>query len=492
MRQYQQQYQYYQQMHQQAAEVAQFNRSGVTFQPGNVQEYSESWDESWSGEVTPTASATATAWWSATDAGYRLLQRLALAHLIVGGCVALALTWQLWNGSGAAQTPALGVSVAIGGALALVLSRLERLGLLLWARLALVTVDLGAAGGILWLRGGEGPTLLVLLPPIALAIAFFAERGGALATVLAALMIVAVNSGRDASISGWMPSLLVFLGVAVVIVAFLGIYSAQITVISDNLRWLLTDARATIERLQENRHELLMRLRSVEQAQEPLLHERARLGDAASDLTTLTLRLAQGDASALQTLQTLRPGAYGPLAELASALARLARMSAGSGHLAVIASLDTPVRAQSQALASLDAVARVLCVNANELVTEAESLESGVSPDHSGNAMQALWQLEHHLRTQATRMALLGTQLADIRSTQENLEAVLARTSAGPQTPPNFAISDVRAVNLYSGPQVTFGASAIRRNAIPPRDEHGTVRWGNWQNQTPMAYNRGV
>jgi hypothetical protein len=489
------QYQHDQQMRQQASEMAQFGRSEAAFQPGKVEEFSESWDTSWSREVAPTASAAATSWWATTYEGYMLLRRLALAHLIVGVCVALALMWQIWNAAGPVLMLAVGLIVAIGGTLALVLSHLDRPAPLLWARLSLVIVDLGAAGGILWLRGGEGSTLLALLPPIALAIAFFAERGGALATMLAALIFVAVKSGRDASISGWMPSLLVFLGVAVVVVAFLGMYSAQITETNDNLRWLLTDARATIERLQGNLHELLMRLRSVEQAQEPLLHERARLGDAASDLTMLTLRLAQGDASALQTLQTLRPGAYGPLAELASALARLSRMSAGSGlppSSTAITALDTPIRAQSHALASLDVVARSLCVGANELVMEAESLGSGIGLDSSGQAMQALWQLEQHLRTQATDMALLGTRLAEIRTSQENLEAVLARASAGAKTPSIFAISDVRAVSLHSGPQVSFGASAIRRNAIPSQDDNGTVRWGNWQNQAPMAYNRGV
>lgn len=489
------QYQHDQQMRQQSSEMARFGRSEAAFQPGKIEEFSESWDTSWSREAAPTASAAATSWWTTTYEGYTLLRRLALAHLIVGVCVALALTWQIWNAAGPVQMLAVGLIVAIGGTLALVLSHLDRPAPLLWARLSLIIVDLGAAGGILWLRGGEGSTLLALLPPIALAIAFFAERGGALATVLAALMFVAVNSGRDTSISRWMPSLLVFLGVAVVVVAFLGMYSAQITETNDNLRWLLTDARATIERLQGNRHELLMRLRSVEQAQEPLLHERARLGDAASDLTMLTLRLAQGDASALQTLQTLRPGAYGPLAELASALARLSRMSAGSGHppaITALTTLDTPIRAQSQALASLDAVARSLCVGANELVMEAESLGSGVGLDGSGQAIQALWQLEQHLRAQATDMALLGTRLAEIRTSQENLEAVLAQASVGAKTPPIFAISDVRAVSLHSGPQVSFGASAIRRNAIPPQDDNGTVRWGNWQNQAPMAYNRGV
>jgi hypothetical protein len=102
--------------------------------------------------------------------------------------------------------------------------------------------------------------------------------------------------------------------------------------------------------------------------------------------------------------------------------------------------------------------------------------------------------LEQHLRAQAAHMALLGTQLAEIRSSQENLEAVVTRM-AGAKTPTSFATSDVRAVSLYSGPQVTFGASAIRRaarghNGHPNEDE--TVRWGNWQNPPSIAYNRGV
>ena len=92
-------------------------------------------------------------------------------------------------------------------------------------------------------------------------------------------------------------------------------------------------------------------------------------------------------------------------------------------------------------------------------------------------------------------MALLGTQLAEIRTSQENLEAVVTRMAVGAKTPTSFATSDVRAVSLYSGPQVAFGASAIRRAAIghiahPNEDE--TVRWGNWQNPPSIAYNRGV
>jgi hypothetical protein len=93
-------------------------------------------------------------------------------------------------------------------------------------------------------------------------------------------------------------------------------------------------------------------------------------------------------------------------------------------------------------------------------------------------------------------MALLGTQLADIRTTQENVEALLVRTAAGAKTPTIFAnsdIRDIRSVSQYSGPQVTFGSSAIRRAAQQSQQgDNGTVRWGNWQNQSPLAYNRGV
>jgi hypothetical protein len=160
-----------------------------------------------------------------------------------------------------------------------------------------------------------------------------------------------------------------------------------------------------------------------------------------------------------------------------------------------VTAIEMPVRTQGQALAILDTVARSLCVGANELVLEAEALEPGVSLIGSGQYTQSLWQLEQHLRAQAAHMALLGTQLAEIRSSQENLEAVVTRMAAGAKTPTSFATSDVRAVSLYSGPQVTFGASAIRRAAIghnghPNEDE--TVRWGNWQNPPSIAYNRGV
>jgi hypothetical protein len=491
------------QVHQQLSNAAQFRRSSAAlrsdaFTSDDAREryqYAGSWEKSWPREVTPSASATATAWWMVSDEGYTLLQRLALAHLFVGVCVALALVWQVWSASAPAPMPAIGVIVAVGGALALVLSRLDRTALLLGARLVLVVVDMGAAGGILVLRGGEGWTLLVFLPAIALAIAFFAERGGALATVLAALIIIAANSLGDESPAGWMPSLLVFLGASALVVAFLGIYSAHITETSENLRWLLSDVRASNEHLHQSRQALLMRLRSVEQAQEPLLHERARLGDAAAELAMLTQRMAQGDPAALQTLQSLRPGAYGPLAELASALSRLTHGPAESWRPATVTAvtaLDTPVRAQSQALTLLDTLARALCVGANELVLEAEALEPGVSLIGSGQYTQALWQLEQHLRAQAAHMALLGTQLADIRTAQENLEAVVIRMAAGVKTPPSFVSSEIRAVSLYSGPQVTFGASAIRRVATGYRGENETVRWGNWRNPPSVTYNRGV
>jgi hypothetical protein len=434
----------------------------------------------------------------ATDEGYTLLQRLALAHLLVGICVALALAWQIWSASVLAQTPAIGLIVAGGGALALLLSRRNRPAQLLWARMVLVIVDMSAAGGILLLRGGEGWTLLVFLPTIALAIAFFAERGGALATVLAALIIIAVNSLGDGPLSGWMPSLLVFLGASALIVAFLGIYSTHVTESSENLRWLLSDVRASNERLRETRQTLLMRLQAAVQAQEPLLHERARLRAAAAELAVLTHRLAQGDPGAMQAVQTLRPGAYGPLAELAGALSRYARVSADSWRssavtaMTAVTALEMPIRVQGQALTALDTMARSLSVGANELVQEAEALEPGVSVIGSGHYTQVLWQLEEHLRAQATRMALLGTQLAEIRSSQENLEAVVIRMAAGTKTPPSFATSDVRAVSLYSGPQVTFGASAIRRAAIGQQGADETVRWGNWQTPPSITYNKGV
>ncbi len=310
---------------------------GQILQPGanasaNAYERAESWEKSWPEEPRPSASGAVMAWWSATDEAHTLLQRLALAHLLVGVCVAVGLGWQTLSASGQAGqalTPAIGLLVAVGGALALLLVRLGYPAAPLLARLALVAVDLSAAGGILWLRGGEGWTLLILLPPIALAVAFFAERGGALATLLAALMIVAVNASVGAPTSGWMPSLLVFLGVAALIVAFLGIYSAQITETSANLRWLLADAQAINERLHTERQSLLVRLRSAEQARETLLRERAQLGDIAAELALMTQRMAQGDPSATQALQSLHPGACGPLAELASALTRLAHAPVG-------------------------------------------------------------------------------------------------------------------------------------------------------------------
>lgn len=467
-----------------------FGRSGMALQPGGPasaipQGHVQSWNTSWP-RVGASSAAVAT-----TADDFVLLQRLALAHMLVGICAALALAWQLWIASSLAPTPAPGLIVAIGGALALLFARLDRPALRVWARMTLVTVDLCAAGGILWIRGGEGWTLLVLLPPIALAIAFFAERGGALATMLAALVIVSVDCAQSTPVSDWMPSLLVFLGVAALIVAFLGIYSTYSRETSENLRWLLSDARTANDRLRAERQNLLAQLHSIQQAQEPLLHERARLADATAELTMLAQRVAQGDLSAAQLLQTLRPGVYGPLAELASTLAHVSRMAAGSWNSSTISTLDTPIRAQGQALESLDMLARALCVGANELVAEAQALESGVSLTGSGQYMRALWQLEQHLRAQATHLALLGTQLADIRTVHENLEMSLTRAALGAKTSAIFAASDVRAIAQYSGPQVSFSASAIR-HAGAPRSDNGTLRWGNWPNQSSLAYNRGV
>jgi hypothetical protein len=344
----------------------------------------------------------------------------------------------------------------------------------------------------------------VLLPPIALAVAFFAEPGGALATLLAALMIVAANYSRNTPPSGWIPSLLVFLGVAVLLVAFLSIYSARITETSASLRWLLADARAANESLYADRQRELIELRAAEQARDSLLRERARLGEMAAYLATLTQQVAQGDPSAAQTLQTLHPGACGPLAEMASTLTRLSHAPAGSWQIAAI---ETPMRAQGQALEALDTMARSLCVDANELVVEAQGLEPGASLIGSAEFPRSLWQLEEHLRIQAAHLALLGTQLADIRTTQENLETMLARAAADAKTPPIFAMSDIRPINQHSGPQVTFGSSAIRRAAevrqaqqaqppqLSPHRAHGTgraIRPGNWQSQESLAYNRGV
>lgn len=532
---------------QQMPDGAGFGRSGAALQRGALvhapaRKDGDAWDTVWPRQAESQASqassasspiATPTAWWAETDEGYALLQRMALSHLLVGVCVALALGWQVAQATGPSLTPAIGLIVAIGGTLALLLMRVDHPAMLLWARLALVAVDLCAAGGILWLRGGEGWTLLVLLPPVALAVAFFAERGGALATIFAAVMIVALNISRDTSPSEWMPSLLVFLGAAALVVAFLGIYSAQVAAYDQHLRWLLAEARSTSERLHADRHKLLVRLRAVEQAQEPLLRERARHADGAAELAMLALRLAQGDSTAAEALQVLRPGVYGPLAELASALARLSRTSGAVWNpsnvsaATALASLDVPIRAQGQALASLDSMVRALCVGANELVAEARSLEPGVSLIGSGQYTQALYQLEHRLRTQATHMALLGTQLADIRTSQENLESVLMRVAAGAKTP-IFANSDVRSSHhmysqstpahpaqvpgqyaspyarslpgQYSGPETSFGASAVlpvRRavvvrsdNAIvgfanDPRNgsvsDFGTVRWEDWR-----------
>ena len=538
---------------QQMPGAAGFGRSGVALQrgafvPAIAHENGDAWDTVWPQQAVSQSSqssqpsqpssassspAASTAWWAETEEGFALLQRMALSHLLVGVCVALALGWQVAQVSGPSLTPAIGLIVAIGGVLALLLMRLDHPAMLLWARLALVAVDLCAAGGILWLRGGEGWTLLALLPPIALAVAFFAERGGALATVFSALMIVALNSSQNASPSEWMPSLLVFVGAAALIVAFLGIYGTQIAETDQHLRWLLAGARATSERLHADRHKLLIRLRAVEQAQQPLLRERARYAAAAAELTMLAQRLAQGDPTAAEALQVLRPGAYGPLAELASALARLSRTSGAIWNpsnvsaTTALVSLDAPIRAQGQALASLDSMARALCVGANELVTEAQSLEPGVGLIGSGRYTQALYQLEHHLRTQATHMALLGTQLADIRTSQENLEGVLMRAAAGAKTP-IFANSGVRSISQYSrsypaqspsqylgqqsrplpnqyvDPRVSFGASAIssvrRAVVVRPNDtvigfangpandprngymnDFGTVRWEDWR-----------
>jgi hypothetical protein len=468
-----------------------------------ILEHATSWETPWSrddlSEETGSfahlgASGAGTeSWWAEADEGYTLLQRLALAHLCVGVCVALALGWQeVSAGGGQATSPAIGLIVAIGGALALLSSRLDRSGAHILARLALVAVDLSAAGGILWMRGGAGWTLLVLLPPVALAVAFFAERGGALATGSAALLIVAANTMQHTAASGWMPSLLVFLGVAVVIVAFLGIYSAQITASNAQQRRALADEQAAAQQHLNELHRLRARLRALEQVQEPLLHERQRSAAAAAELTILAQRMASGDAAATQFVQTLRPGSYGPLAELASALVRLARMPAGSWNIAAIAAIDVPARGQTQALDAMDTLARALCVDANEMVVEAQALEPGISLIGSRSYTQALWQLEEHLRAQSAHLAVLGMQLADMRILQQNVEIAVARASGGAKTPSLFATSDIQPLGNFSGPQITFGASAIRRAAMAQQGEGGTVRWGDWQSSSPITYNKGV
>lgn len=496
-------------------QILQPDSFGLAHSLADPMDRADSWETSWPRAAGATASPTS--WWAESDEGYGLLWRLALAHLLVGVCVALALGWQVWSAGAPALIPAIGLIVAIGGALALLLIRLDRpaapslpgqTGMaLLWTRLALVAVDLAATGGILWVRGGESWTLLALLPPVALAVVFFAERGGALATVLAALMVVGANLGLHRPPTAWQPSLMVFLGVAALIIAFLSIYSARVAETGLNLRWLLNDARATSEQLRAERQTLLMHMRAIEQARDALLQERERVGEASDDLTMLAQRLAQGDLAAMQSAQTLHPGAYGPLAELAAALAPLARTASSTasgasswvgGRQPEIAALDATARTQGQTLAALDMMTRTLCVAANELVMEARRLEPGVSLIGSGQYSQALWQLEEHLRAQAAHMALLGTQIAAIRTTQENLEATLARAAAGSKTPAIFGASDIRAISQisqYSGPQAAFGASgvsAIQRGTAAPQgfpqdsggDVHGsvgTVRWGDWR-----------
>jgi len=479
-------------------QILQPDSLGLAHSLADPMDRADSWETSWPRAAGAVPSPTS--WWVESDEGYALLRRLALAHLLVGVCVALALGWQIWSAAASPLLPAIGLIVAAGGALALLLARLDRPASphipLLWTRLALVAVDLAAVGGILWVRGGGGWTLLALLPPVALALVFFAERGGALATILAVLLIVGVNMGQHAPLVSWAPSLLVFLGVAALVVAFLNVYSARVAETSLNLRWLLNDARATNDRLHGERQTLLLRTRAIEQARDTLLRERARLSEASDDLTLLARRIAQGDPAAQQSAHALHPGAYGPLADLADALAYLARTHASattnwrqSGITAFGASAAS-LRAQGQALATLDTMTRTLCVGANELVMEAQALVSGVS-QVSGQYSQALWQLEEHLRTQAAHMALLGTQLAAIRTSQENLEAALTRAlgataaAAGAKTPAMFGASDIRAVSQYSGPQAAFGASGVttpRRIAQQSSGGTvGTVRWENWQ-----------
>lgn len=501
-----------QQLRYQPSDAVNFRRSGIanrpdTFATRQTQERTGSREPSPVGPSSGSPEALnqlpLASWWVESDEGFTLLQRLALAHLIVGVSVALALGWQIWSESGSAVTPAIGLIVAIGGTLALLLSRLDHPALHVWARLALIAVDLAATSGILWVRGTEGWTLLVLLPPIALAVAFFAERGGALATMLATLIIGTVSYSRDMATSEWMPSLLVFLGVAVLIVAFLGIYSAKVAATCDHLRGLLADAQSASERSHRDRQKLVARLRSLEQAYEPLLHEHVRLGEAAAELTGLAQRIGQGDQSAAQALQSVRPGAYGPLADLTMAMVRWSRVPAGSWSPPTMSALEYPVRAQGQALESLDQMARSLCAGANELVVEAEFLEPGISLIGSRLYSAALWQLEERLRVQASHVALFGTHLADIRNSQENVEAVLTQRAAGAKTPTIFATSDVRSSDRigersdirtarhFSGPQATLGASAIRP-AASTRNDYGTDRWGHWPNEESVAYNRGV
>lgn len=481
-------------------QILQPDSLGLAHSLADPMDRADSWETSWPRAAGAVPSPTS--WWVESDEGYALLWRLALAHLLVGVCVALALGWQTWNAGVSPLAPAIGLIVAVGGALALLLARLDRPASphapLAWTRLALVAVDLAATGGILWLRGGEGWTLLVLLPPVALALVFFAERGGVLATILAALLIVGVNTGQRTPLTSWAPSLLVFLGVAALIVAFLNIYSARVAETSLNLRWLLNDARATNDRLHGERQTLLLRARATEQARDTLLRERARLSEASDDLTLLARRIAQGDPAAPQSMSALQPGAYGPLADLAEALAYLARMRESartnwrqSGITAFGASAAS-LRAQGQALATLDTMTRTLCVGANELVLEAQALEPGVSLIGEQYS-QALWRLDEHLRRQAAHMALLGTQLAAIRTSQENLEAALTRamaatttaSAAGAKTPAMFGASDIRAVSQYSGPQAAFGASGVtaprRATQQSSGGTVGAVRWENWR-----------
>ena len=71
-------------------------------------------------------------------------------------------------------------------------------------------------------------------------------------------------------------------------------------------------------------------------------------------------------------------------------------------------------------------------------------------------------------------MALLGTQLADIRSMQENLELSLTQARAGAKTPNTFPASIVRESTSYSGSHAAFG-TAMSGRAIH-RSDNGTVR----------------
>lgn len=404
--------------------------------------------------------------------GAATARALAVAH-VAAGAIWAALAGMGGYFAASAQPHlvalgALGVWVALGGGIAWQLIRLggpKRPWTIAAARVALPLVELVAAVGALWLVGGAGAALALLVPPALLAALLLGWWiGGVVALVGTLLAALALMAQPGAQPGEWVA------GIAALALAQ-GLVIAAATCVTGRIQRAYAELAARYAASQRAREEdaaerqrLRDGLRLLEETHLRLEHERAQLDHQAVELAHILRRMLAGDSRVAQSLlaHMSSGGALAghALGELAAALGQLMRQEHTTGHLRArqaqqqrqAGALNGALAEQAQLVRTTDAALRDQAGVANQLVAEIQWLvrenqqQAGPLGGEQSPVGRRLRRLEQLALGHASGTAMLGARTAQLRAGHEQLAARVRDLAGRAEPTPREGLGSVSGV----------------------------------------------